>query len=42
MSIDRSRNKLTRKSKRVILVSYEGENKTEQNYGSSESFRKTN
>lgn len=32
MSRDRSRNNHNRKSKRVVLVAYEGENKTEKNY----------
>lgn len=32
MSKDRTRNNQNRKSKRVILVAYEGENKTEKNY----------
>ena len=32
MSKDRRRNKNNRKSKRVILVSVEGKNKTEKNY----------
>lgn len=31
-SRDRKRNKNNRKSKRVILVAYEGKNKTERNY----------
>ena len=39
MSRDRSRNKYNRKSKRVVLVSYEGENKTEKNYLSNFSGR---
>lgn len=32
MSRDRTRNNHNRKSKRVVLVAYEGENKTEKNY----------
>jgi predicted small metal-binding protein len=32
MSIDRRRNKHNRKPKKVILISYEGNNKTEKNY----------
>ncbi len=32
MSKDRKRNKKVRESKRVILISYEGKNKTEKNY----------
>ncbi len=39
MSRDRSRNKYNRKSKRVVLVAYEGENKTEKNYLSNFSGR---
>lgn len=39
MSKDRSRNNYNRKSKRVILVAYEGENKTEKIYLSNFSGR---
>ena len=39
MSRDRSRNNYNRKSKRVILVTYEGGNKTENNYISNFSGR---
>ena len=39
MSRDRSRNKYIRKSKRVVLVTYERENKTEKNYLSNFSGR---
>lgn len=39
MSKDRKRNIQNRKSKRVILVSYEGKNKTEKNYFSNFSGR---
>ena len=39
MSRDRSRNNHNRKSKRVVLVAYEGENKTEKNYLSNFSGR---
>lgn len=39
MNRDRSRNKYNRKSKRVVLVAYEGENKTEKNYLSNFSGR---
>lgn len=42
MSKDRSRNNYNRKSKRVILVAYEGENKTEKNYLSNFSGRDKN
>lgn len=39
MNRDRSRNKYNRKSKRVVLIAYEGENKTEKNYLSNFSGR---
>lgn len=39
MKRDRSRNNHNRKSKRVVLVAYEGENKTEKNYLSNFSGR---
>ena len=39
MSRDRSRNNHNHKSKRVVLVAYEGENKTEKNYLSNFSGR---
>lgn len=39
MSRDRSRNNYNRKSKRVVLVAYEGDNKTEKNYFSNFSNR---
>ena len=39
MSRDRSRNKYIRKSKRVVLVAYEGDNKKEKNYLSNFSGR---
>lgn len=42
MSEDRRRNRSFRKSKRVILVAYEGDNKTEKNYFSNFSGRDKN
>ena len=42
MSKDRTRNNQNRKSKRVILVAYEGENKTEKNYFDNFSGRDKN
>ena len=42
MSKDRRRNTHSRKSKKVILVAYEGNNKTEKNYFKNFSGREKN